>query len=87
MTRFPAIKRLPATQNRPRQEHDVLSRRIKMHLPTGGNQRMPVQDHDLLFAFTRQPFQPFAQVNLLRYEQLIAETAYFPKRLGLAEDK
>src|SRR6185369_16426321 len=68
-------------------EAQMLARRIQMQFPPGSQQRMPVQNDDFASGFARPFVQPFAQVEFLACEELMAESADLAKRRGLAKDE
>ena len=77
----------PPVKDRLYQKTDMLPGRVKVHLASGSDEGMTVKNHDLSSRLPRQLFQPLAQINFFRSEQLMTESAYFSKRRRVTENK
>ena len=60
---------------------------VKVEFSCGGYERMSTQDDDAFSMFSREAFEPNAEVDLFASEQFFAEAANFTKRRGFAKDE
>src|SRR5437667_7048232 len=70
-----------AMPDRSNQHAQMLAQRIKMSLPRGGHEWMPVENHHLLFPFPRQPLKAVAEFKFFRGVKLLAEPAHFAEHV------
>ena len=69
------------------QKSEVFAEGVKMEFPSGGDERMLTQDDNAFSMFSRQPFEPNAEIDFFTGEQFFAEAANFTKRSGFAKDE
>ena len=60
------------------QKSEVLAESVKVEFSRGGDQRMLTQDDDAFSMFSRQPFEPNAEIDFFTGEQLFAEAGRKP---------